>query len=127
MSKKGRRDVSTDMSTTVPDVPETPGATASAISTPAVIAAMLRSGNGISDLVFSPLRPPQVEILEFSVAAAERYGRIRADRSIAPADAVQLACASAARVDLFLTNDRRLSRKVIPGIHFIASIQTDLI
>ena len=35
--------------------------TARAIATPALIEAMLRSGAGISDLVFSPGRPPQVE------------------------------------------------------------------
>ncbi len=33
----------------------------SAIGTPAVIVAMLESGSGISDLIFSPARPPQVE------------------------------------------------------------------
>jgi twitching motility protein PilT len=36
-------------------------ATPPSFSTPAVIAAMLDSGAGISDLVFSPGRPPQVE------------------------------------------------------------------
>lgn len=35
--------------------------TARAIATPALIQQMLDSGNGISDLVFSPGRPPQVE------------------------------------------------------------------
>jgi hypothetical protein len=34
---------------------------ARAIPTPKLIAQMLDSGNGISDLVFSPGRPPQVE------------------------------------------------------------------
>jgi len=38
-----------------------PAATPQAFSTPAVIGAMLDSGTGISDLVFSPGRPPQVE------------------------------------------------------------------
>jgi twitching motility protein PilT len=38
-----------------------PPATAAPFSTPAVIGAMLDSGTGISDLVFSPGRPPQVE------------------------------------------------------------------
>ena len=32
------------------------------IGTPAVIAAMLNAGRGISDLIFSPGRPPQVEV-----------------------------------------------------------------
>jgi twitching motility protein PilT len=38
-----------------------PTATPPAISTPDVIATMLNSGSGISDLIFSPGRPPQVE------------------------------------------------------------------
>ena len=43
--------------------PETaaPGSAPAPITTPALIVAMLASGKGISDLVFSPLRPPQVE------------------------------------------------------------------
>jgi twitching motility protein PilT len=38
-----------------------PAGAAAAISTPALITAMLDSGKGISDLIFSPGRPPQVE------------------------------------------------------------------
>jgi twitching motility protein PilT len=40
-----------------------PGSAPASLSTPAVIAAMLDSGDGISDLIFSPGRPPQVEKL----------------------------------------------------------------
>src|SRR5216684_4352623 len=36
-------------------------AASSTIATPALISAMLDSGKGISDLIFSPGRPPQVE------------------------------------------------------------------
>ena len=36
-----------------------PASAPASISTPAVIAAMLDSGDGISDLIFSPGRPPQ--------------------------------------------------------------------
>src|SRR5262249_20427595 len=39
-----------------------PGTTPAAMPTPALITAMLDSGKGISDLVFSPGRPPQVEM-----------------------------------------------------------------
>ena len=35
---------------------------------------------------------------------------------------VQLACAAAAGTDLFITNDDRLSRKNVRGIHFIQSL-----
>jgi twitching motility protein PilT len=44
------------------DAPVSPSSGGTAgISTPALIAAMLDSGAGISDLIFSPGRPPQVE------------------------------------------------------------------
>ena len=52
------------------------------------------------------------------------YATIRQDRSISPPDAIQLACAAAVGMDLFITNDQRLSRKVVPGIHFITSLDT---
>src|SRR5262245_47203550 len=62
-------------------------------------------------------------ILPFDRGAARSYGRIRSDRSIRPPDAIQLACASSNNVDLFITNDDRLSRKSIPGIQFISSFE----
>jgi predicted nucleic acid-binding protein len=62
-------------------------------------------------------------ILPFDVSAAPRYAAIRADRAIRPPDAIQLACAAAAGVDLFITNDDRLSRKHVPGIKFITSLE----
>jgi predicted nucleic acid-binding protein len=68
------------------------------------------------------LRPPTVEILPFTVPCAEHYARIRADRSIGRSDAIQLACAAQARVDLFLTNDRRLAGRSVPGIQFLAGL-----
>ncbi len=61
-------------------------------------------------------------VLPFDRAAATTFASIRGDRSIAPPDAIQLACASVAGVDMFVTNDLRLSRKVVPGIHFIQSL-----
>jgi predicted nucleic acid-binding protein len=68
------------------------------------------------------LSAPHVELLPFTEETAEHFGQIRADRSIAPADAIQLACAAQAGVDLFLTNDRRLLGKTIQGIHFIGDL-----
>ena len=63
-------------------------------------------------------------ILPFDGPAARKFASIRRDRTIRPPDAIQLACAAAAGVDLFITNDQRLSRKVVPGIHFIQSLPT---
>ena len=69
------------------------------------------------------LRNPLITTLAFDVDVAPFYARIRSDRSIRPPDAIQLAVASAADIDLFVTNDERLSRKHVPGIKFIASLE----
>jgi len=39
-------------------------------------------------------------------------------------DAIHLASAAQAGTDLFLTNDKRLLGKIVPGIQFIASLDT---
>ena len=62
-------------------------------------------------------------ILPFDAACAPRYAAIRADRTIKAPDAIQLACAATAGVDLFITNDDRLSRKHVPDVKFIASLE----
>lgn len=61
-------------------------------------------------------------IVSFDVDAARAYAAVRADAAVKGADAVQLACAAAARTHLFVTNDERLSGRVIRGIDFIASL-----
>ena len=62
-------------------------------------------------------------IIPFELEPARLYASIRKDRTIRPPDAIQLACASHGRVDLFITNDERLSTKSIPRIQFINSLQ----
>ena len=61
-------------------------------------------------------------VLPFDQAASAAFATVRQNPSIHPADAIQLACASAASVDMFITNDQRLRRHVVPGIHFIQSL-----
>ena len=63
-----------------------------------------------------------VVLIPFDRTAAAIYAAIRRDRAIRPPDAIQLACAAQARVDLFITNDDRLGRCTVPGIQFIASL-----
>ncbi len=62
------------------------------------------------------------EIVPFDRRAAVEYARLRQDRAIRPPDAIQLACAAGSAVDLFITNDDRLSRKSVAGIQFITSL-----
>ena len=61
-------------------------------------------------------------VLPFDQAAAGVFASVRQAGAMRPADAIQLACAAAAGVDLFITSDQRLSRQVVPGIHFIQSL-----
>ena len=61
-------------------------------------------------------------LLPFDLNAARLYASIRRDRSLRAPDAVQLACAAGAGVDLFVTNDRRLHRKRVDGIQFIVAL-----
>ena len=63
-------------------------------------------------------------VIPFDPPAAYAFATVRRDRTIRPPDAIQLACASVAGVDMFITNDRRLNRKVVPGVHFIQSLAT---
>jgi predicted nucleic acid-binding protein len=65
-------------------------------------------------------------ILPFTLQAASHYSAIRAKHSVSPADAIHLASAADARVDLFLTNDRKLVGRVIPGIQFVAGLDVSL-
>lgn len=62
-------------------------------------------------------------IVPFDLRAAPKFAEIRQDRSIRAPDAIQLACASAANTDLFITNDDRLSKKNVQGIHFIQPLE----
>jgi len=64
-----------------------------------------------------------VELVAFSLDAAQRHGDIRSRERIRPADAIQLACASAARTDLFVTNDNRLSGMVVSGVTFVTGLE----
>jgi predicted nucleic acid-binding protein len=65
-------------------------------------------------------------VVSIDRAAARAYAEVRKDRSIKPPDAIQLACAAAAGVDLFVTNDSRLAGKNPPGVRFVASLDVAL-
>jgi predicted nucleic acid-binding protein len=67
------------------------------------------------------------EVIPFTLEAADSYARIRGSTNIASPDAIHLACAAVAGTDLFLTNDRNLVGKVIPGIQFIAGLDSNIL
>lgn len=63
-------------------------------------------------------------VIDFDIAAARNFAKLRAqnEKAIRPPDAIQLACAATAGVDLFLTNDSHLHSVHVDGIHFITSV-----
>jgi predicted nucleic acid-binding protein len=72
------------------------------------------------------LRNVVAEIIPFTIETADLYAKIRGALRVGPADAIHLASAAHAGTDLFLTNDRQLLGKIVPGIQFIATIDTPL-
>ncbi len=73
------------------------------------------------------LRTVVAEVVPFTLETADRYARIRGTPGITPADAIHLASAAQAGTDLFLTNDKRLLGRIVPGIQFIGSLDTQLL
>lgn len=70
------------------------------------------------------LRDVVSEVIPFTLETADHYARIRGTLGLPPADAIHLASAAQAGTDLFLTNDKRLVGKFVPGIQFIALLDT---
>jgi predicted nucleic acid-binding protein len=72
-------------------------------------------------------RSPDLRLLDFKLSTAEIFAEIRGRTGVSSGDAIHLACAAEARVDLFLTHDKRLAKKIIPGIQFIATLETNIL
>jgi predicted nucleic acid-binding protein len=61
-------------------------------------------------------------MISFDLKAARTYAELRTERSLKAPDAIQLACAANAAVDVFVTNDERLQGKHVQGIQFIVPL-----
>jgi predicted nucleic acid-binding protein len=70
----------------------------------------------------STLQEMGFNFLPFNEPCVMAFRRLRRDFGLRGPDAMHLACASAAEVDLFLTGDRQLLKRGlhVPGIQFIA-------
>ena len=82
----------------------------------------LRDGASAIATYYEDVIQSRAHVVPFDSNAAKCFAEIRCDRLISAPDAVQLACAAIAETDLFITNDERLSRKVIPSIQFIQAL-----
>jgi len=69
----------------------------------------------------------QVELLAYTANTSDRYSIIRATTAVESADAIHLASAAESGVELFITNDKRLQKLTIAGIHFLCGLDTNLL
>jgi predicted nucleic acid-binding protein len=100
----------------------------SAVTVGEVLAGVYRKGpESRASEVRAALLSLLSEVVPFSGDAADCYARIRGSTNISSPDAIHLACAATAGTDLFLTNDEDLVGRVIPGIQFIAGLDTKII
>jgi predicted nucleic acid-binding protein len=65
--------------------------------------------------------------LPFDRGAVAPFGKLRAREKLKIADAIHLACAASAGIDLFLTGDKQLLKLDVPGIQFIADFNTPIL
>lgn len=65
-----------------------------------------------------------ITTLSFREEEAKAFAEIRANTRVSPPDAINLACAAVAGTDLFISSDISLTKKKVPGIHFICTPDT---
>ena len=85
-----------------------------------------RGATQLADRIRRSFDSSEIDVIPFEMETAEHYALIRGKFGFSPADAIHLACAAQAHTDLFLTNDLALVGKTVPGIQFIAGIDTAL-
>jgi predicted nucleic acid-binding protein len=65
--------------------------------------------------------------LAYGSDAVTPFAKLRAKENLKAPDAIHLACAAAAGIDLFLTGDKQLTRLDVPGIQFIADFNSPIL
>jgi len=95
----------------------------SALTLSEVLVKPVEAGNDDLHRKYEEAITMTASVIPFDLKAARLYAAIRRDRSLRAPDAVQLACAAAAGVDLFITNDRRLQGKQVDSIQFIVALE----
>jgi predicted nucleic acid-binding protein len=85
-----------------------------------------RDGQEAIALQYHAALTQAASIVPFDNKAADLYATIRAQTRVKQPDGIQLACAGAHGVELFVTNDDKLWKLRVPAVHFIVSIETAL-
>ena len=66
-------------------------------------------------------------VIAFDGKCVRPFALLRRERKVKTADAINLACAASAQVDLFLTEDKELHGLQVPGIKFVAGLDSGLL
>lgn len=77
--------------------------------------------------VFKVLEEMGFRFLPFDRGAVAPFSKLRAGKRVRSADAIHLACAASAGIDLFLTGDKNLMALDVPGIQFIADFNSQIL
>jgi uncharacterized protein len=78
-------------------------------------------------MVRSALDAMGFSYLPFNERAVGPFSQLRSQSRVKVADAINLACAAAAGMDLFLTGDQQLIGLHVPGIQFVADFNTPIL
>jgi predicted nucleic acid-binding protein len=98
---------------------------------------LLTSALTLGEVLVKPIRSGQPDLVRayeeaitqttlvvpFDAKAARIFARLRSTRTVSAPDAIELACASVAGTDVFITNDERLQRNQVEGVQFIVSLE----
>ena len=79
-----------------------------------------------ADLIEQYFESDAIAMLPYVPQSARLFAELRAKHGVKPLDALHLTTAAHAGVDLFLTHDHRLQKLIMPGLPFIASLDSDL-
>lgn len=74
-----------------------------------------------AELARATIREIGFSLVPFDEDCMAAFGRLRSEMRLKAPDSIHLACAAAARTDMFLTNDAQLLQRqlYVPGIQFI--------
>jgi predicted nucleic acid-binding protein len=82
---------------------------------------------GKADAIRSTIEEMGFSFLTFGDRAVLPFSSLRAKQKVKVANAIHLACAASAGIDLFLTGDKDLMRLDVPGIQFIADFSSPIL
>ncbi len=102
------------------------GLVTSAMTLGEVMAGPRRNGQEAIAMQYKAAINQSATVIPFDEKAADLYATARTQTRVKQPDGIQLACAAAHGVELFITNDENLWKIRLPGIHFVVSVDMAL-